>query len=276
VPLALGGGAAVAIVAATSLFRPLPAARAEALASMVTDPAAHQTCTDVSSQVDVCVYTPYRDHGQRLADEISPVAAAIPPSWRGDPVVLRQRFDANPFDLPDAVQRYFPDGFDRGPTEDLFAGFSSHPEAYRAGRLRLAAHVVGLPTDPVFPGVSVAGQARGVVALWLSVRGMTEDAERALTPDYGSPDQVSSAMRGSVWPGLCHGEENAIVWSQQDLEGARALLAVPEAEVAEVLDDDWERWTDPATATDELLRAFGLDPVGPADEVDPAEADQCG
>jgi hypothetical protein len=83
-------------------------------------------------------------------------------------------------------------------------------------------------------------------------------------------------MRGSVWPGLCHGEENAIVWSQQDLEGARALLAVPEAEVAEVLDDDWERWTDPATATDELLRAFGLDPVGPADEVDPAEADQCG
>ena len=31
--------------------------------------------------------------------------------------------------------------------------------------------------------------------------------------------------------------------------------------------DDWARFTDPATTTDELLAAAGLDPVGPPDRI---------
>jgi hypothetical protein len=224
----------------------------------------------------VCVYTPYADYGEQLAAEIAPVAAALPASWGDQRVVLRQRFDGDPSALPGAVRRHLPDRHHERTTDDLFAGFSGHPEAHRAGRLRLASHVVGLPTDPVFPGVSVAGQARGVVALWLSVRGMAPtQAERALTPELGSPESVSSAMRGSVWPALCHGEENTVVWSRQDLAGAQALLAVPDADVTRVLETDWTLWVDPATPTDDLLRAFGLDPVGPPDDVDPAEANRC-
>lgn len=56
-----------------------------------------------------------------------------------------------------------------------------------------------------------------------------------------------------------------MVWSAQDLAAARALMAMPDADVTRVLAGDWARWTHPTTGTDELMEALGLRGVGPFD-----------
>ena len=67
----------------------------------------------------------------------------------------------------------------------------------------------------------------------------------------------------------------AVMWSAQDVAGARAVLALPEAAVAVVVGEDWERWVDPRTSTDELLTALGLDEVGPFEEVEARPGQPC-
>ena len=80
-------------------------------------------------------------------------------------------------------------------------------------------------------------------------------------------------VRGSVEEDSCNAP--AVVWSGQDLAAARAMLALPDEDVTRIVGDGWERWIDPRVGTDELLAAFGIDPVGPFDEVVARPGNSC-
>jgi hypothetical protein len=45
-------------------------------------------------------------------------------------------------------------------------------------------------------------------------------------------------------------------------------MALPDRQVLSLLHGGWARFTDKTTTTDDLLRAAGLDPVGPPDDVE--------
>ena len=111
------------------------------------------------------------------------------------------------------------------------------------------------PTTDLLPVVA-AGQARGVVALWLAHAW----ARRRGGP---GPDHLTAARlartrteRGALEEGDC--SVPSVVWSAQDLLAARSIVALPSAEVASVLAADWAPVVDPRTGTDELLAALGL------------------
>ena len=141
----------------------------------------------------------------------------------------------------------------------------------------LALAAVGLPTRPneeLIPTI-VAGQARGVVALWLSVRGLdpAEQLRRTTISDL-DPSESDSYARGSLGGvGVC--SVPGVVWSGQDLAAARAIIGIDEAVVAGVIETQWEQWIDPATGTNELLAALGLPAEGPYDVVTPRPGQGC-
>ena len=103
------------------------------------------------------------------------------------------------------------------------------------------------------------------MAIWLATRGLdAADTARATTSP--APDSPDAFERGSLEVAdVC--SVPAVVWSAQDLAAARAVIALPEAEVGLVIEEDWERWANPRTGTDELLEALGLSRVGPFDDV---------
>jgi hypothetical protein len=254
-----------------SLLQPLSAGEAEEMASRIGDPATHEHCTAAGPDVQVCVPAPYSSLGDRFAREVRPVAEALPPGWTAEPVTFRLLFDGNPADLPAAVRDRLPEGVPSG--EDvLYLGHTSHPESRAAGRFRLAATAMGLATVPDEHVNVVAGQARGAVVAWLAVHDLA-DARGRIAPYDGDHDPVN---KGDIWPGLCHKETGVVVWAPQDLEAARAMLELPDDEVRRVIHDDWDRWLDRSTSTDELLAALDLPPVGSPDRVDLANLDSCG
>jgi hypothetical protein len=149
----------------------------------------------------------------------------------------------------------------------------------RVPRFLLGLQAVGLPVEAAAPWRPevIAGQARGVVALWLAMRGADAGAVLEMTTgltdsDFGnrSPDAFE---RGLAWPEGC--TPAPVVWSWQDLRAARALAAAPEDAVRSVVDSQWARWLNPATGTDVLLAAAGLPPVGPFDQFESRPVDTC-
>jgi hypothetical protein len=119
----------------------------------------------------------------------------------------------------------------------------------------------------------VAGQARGVLALWYATRGLSaDDASRLIAPD--DSNAATPAERGDIWPSFCR-DERPLQWSERDLEAARSLLALPATQVNDVLARDWQHWTRPDTPTDALLEALGLPPVGPPGTVEPLPTTGC-
>jgi hypothetical protein len=182
-------------------------------------------------------------------------------------LTLRQRYDGDLDDLPPEVRRRLTEA-DLAPRPgEAPIGFDLGSEVGDDPGFHLAFAALDVPTEAdeeLLPAV-LAGEARGVVALWLGTRGLpADDAARATTAELpGSPDAFDRgsllAASSCVVP--------AVVWSAQDLAAARALLALPESDVAEVVSAGWVRWADPRTGTDELLAALGLPGVGPFDVV---------
>jgi len=125
----------------------------------------------------------------------------------------------------------------------------------------------------------VAGQARGVVALWLAARGLDPDAAIKLATagrrgQRGTtPASADAFDRGFAWPASC--ETAPVVWSAQDLAAARALLGRPAGEVTSAVHRGWDRWRDPGTGTDALLAEMGLSPAGPFDQVVSRDPGSC-
>jgi hypothetical protein len=268
----LVAGVACAVAAATCgivATRPLSAAAAERIAGLVAHPTDHDTCIAARDdrRVLVCVYEQYPDFGRRVADDVRPIAEALPAAT---PIIrFQQVFDGKVSSLPVEVARLLPNGAARAAPA---LGFSHDPGSLAGNRFLVAAAAVGLPsTKPADKRPYVAaGQARGVVALWLATRGLSDRAALRLTrgrtdangsPGTGPPDAFD---RGYAWPDDCGGGA-PVVWSAQDLTAAHMLLALPDRDVLRVVHGDWVRWTSSSTSTDDLLAALGRPAVGPFD-----------
>ena len=255
------GAIAIAVMATAGIAatRPMSASAADRIAGLVAQPEDHQECRDIDGRVAVCVFAVHAELLDGTVETITPVAAALPASV--GPLTVRQVYDGDLERLPPKVR-------DRLTAEDLVRPPDEVPLSYGDGGFEtprnLALHAVGLPTSPdgqQLPLV-VAGEARGVVALWLATRGLGDGEVREATTAENSTS-TDAFDRGNV--ARC--STPPVVWSAQDLTAARALIGLDEESVKAVIGDDWDRWTDPETSTDELMAAVGLDPVGPFDHV---------
>ncbi len=265
----------VALVAAGAGFaqtRPVSQAGATRLASLVAEPERHQSCLD-AGRVSVCAYREYGAYARAMIAEVAPVMAATPEAE--GPVVHRQVFDGTLANLGPEVARAL-GGRGVGGRDALPLGFRLSGSARTAARMTTAFAAVGLPVRPRagdLPTV-VAGQGRGVVALWLAARGLTPDDARTLASAYDPwsghvPDDApppTAQDRGMAWPG-CDLGASPVAWAPEDLTAARAVLALPEATVRRVLHTRWADLTDASTTTDDLLVALGLAPIGPVTAV---------
>jgi hypothetical protein len=260
-------------VAAT---RPMSGSSAARIADLVARPADHQVCRAAGS-VQLCVYTGHEELLGRIVAEAAPVAAVLP---AGAPTVtMRQRYHGSIGDLPPEVRRRLPGGVPAVPADEVRLGFSVGREELRVPRMLLGLQAVGLPVQPGPDQrpVVIAGQARGVVALWLATRGLDAGDVGELSSGMSGHDfgnrEPDAFERGYAWPDGC--SASPVVWSAQDLRAARALSAQPEGAVQSVVNQGWERWLDPGTGTDALLSAAGLAPVGPFDDVQTRRVDPC-
>lgn len=260
-------------VAAT---RPMNRASADRIADLVARPAAHQVCQPTSA-IQVCVYTDHDKLLRRVVAEASPVAAMLP---GGVPAItLRQTYQEDIGDLPPEVRRRLPDGVPPLEGAEVPLGYDVSRNEILVPRFLIGLQALGLPTrnGPDGRPVVIAGQARGVVALWLAMRGLDAGAVRRLTSGTTGRDlggrEPDAFDRGYAWPQGC--STPPVVWSAQDLRAARALAALPEDAVRSVVHSGWERWRDPGTGTDALLAAAGLPPVGPFDAVQSRRVAPC-
>jgi hypothetical protein len=254
VVIAAAVAVAVVLAAGIGATRPLSPAAAARIATAVAQPEADQACT-ATGPVELCVFPIYREALAELTDRVAPIAAVLPAD--AGQRTLRQVYEGNLDELPPEVRRLLTEADLERPDREVSLGFEGEL-VERAGS-DLASRVLGLPVEPgddLLPTV-LAGEARGVIVLWLATRGFDADA---------AADTIADAERWSNAE-LEDCEEPALVWSRQDLAAARAVLALPEDDVTRIVGDAWERWTDPRVGTDELLAALGLDAVGPFDEV---------
>ncbi|MCZ7528922.1 MAG: hypothetical protein M5U31_00395 [Acidimicrobiia bacterium] len=199
-----------------------------------------------------------------------PSAPSATPSPTKGTLTVRTVDDAEEQNLPTEVRRLLPDGFPEPNVDEVFVGFNANDSALLADRLLVAFTALGLPLyGSVDMPMVLSGEARGVVAQWLASRGLPRD--EALDLATGDPGGDDAFDRGNAWPDMC----GPVVWSEQDLDAAQALIRLPEAEVATVVVSGRDRWSDPATGTDELLAELGLASAGPYDEFETRVDDFC-
>jgi hypothetical protein len=255
------GAALLAVISIVGITR--SPADAKLIASRITDPAHHQRCSAAGGAVRVCVYREYGEALDQVIDGVGPVARALPSTVSS--ITLRQRLNGQLDDLQPAVRRRIGTNVPAPADGEVTLGFDT--SAMNDAGFDVAFAALGLPTEPDHRRIPtvVAGQARGVVALWLAASGMAPDDGRALATSRnpGSPDAFE---RGMPEDDPC--DMPSVVWSAQDLRAARALIAIPAPEVARVVISGWDRWKDPASGTDELLAALGLPGVAPFDHID--------
>jgi len=273
--VAVAGAVVAALLVATGVAatRPMPGPAATRLAARISDPVGHQICRSART-VQVCAYPGYERLVSGVVAEVTPVAAAVPAGTT--PFALRQRFPGTRKDLPPEVARLLPDGVPSVPSGEAQLGF----DPKHGARFLTALHAVDAPVDlgPDHQPVVLAGQARGVVALWLASRGLGPGAAARLvggrTAHNGQPgpEALDAFDRGYNWPRDCGAP---VVWSAQDLAAARVLIALPEAFVQAAVHRGWDRWKDPTTGTDDLLTALGLRPEGTFEAVQSRHENAC-
>jgi hypothetical protein len=284
-PVSSGRGPVIAAGVVVSLLlvatgvaatRPMSGASAERIAALVARPADHQRCRP-AGQIRVCAHVGHGELLDRTVDQVAPVAAVLPAGVA--PVTLRQRYNGRVEALAPEVSRRLPGGVPPVPPDEIPLGFDVTRDELLVPRFLVALRALRLPTEPdpdLRPAV-VAGQARGVVALWLATRGLDlPDARRLLVGrPAGDPHRPAADTfdRGYAWPEGCG--TAPVVWSAQDLRAARALAALPDAAVRDAVHGGWERWRSPDTGTDDLLRSLGLAPAGPFDQVVTRRVDPC-
>ena len=274
-PVAQAAAAAAVVVLAAGIgaTRPMPTASAARIADRVATPERHQICAATDGPVDVCVYRFHHELLGPVTDEIGPVAAALPAGMAR--LTLRQVFDKGLGDLAPEVRRRLTAADLERPAGEVALGFSASSAHGRDGAgFDLAFVSLGLPQEPdeqLIPTV-IAGQARGVVALWLATRGADAAAVRSAT-NADHSESADAFERGSLETGMC--SVPPVVWSAQDLAAARAVVALPATQVAGVVTAGWARWSDSRTGTDEFLAALGLPGVGPFDQVVARPGESC-
>ncbi len=269
--VAVGIAAVLAVVAGLFVAMPAGDGEVEKIAARILDPIAHATCRSAAPEVRVCAYGEYAELADRTAEAVAPVAAAIPVGAIDD-VVFLTHLDHDVKRLQADVRSALKGRQPRLPENALRIRFFSTPANFDAARFRLAAFAVGLPTeaDADYIGTVVAGQARGVVALWLATRGLEAGRAAALVDEVEGPggEPFDATDRGAVWPGGCHNEAGVLLWAPKDLAAAQALLKLDGAVVQRLVAENWSRFTAPATTTDDLLVAAGLAPLGAPERIE--------
>ena len=265
--LALGGG----------LFatRPMTDTDVRRLAALVAHPIAHQECRE-RGRIRACAYPDYSE----LLDPWIPAAhaalAGAPATTASPRFVVSERLQADRIDdLDPKIRRALGPPFTTRPftwTDD--GAFHTAFEGGRANTdaVRIAAGLwaTGSPLEAQAerrPCV-IAGQARGVLALWVAYHDLPtaealERARAAVPDDHESSDLDPALAARSAWPKAAS-TAAPVVWSAPDLVAARRLLAQPHDQIRSALWADWARFSNPATTTDEMLRSLGLATVGAA------------
>jgi hypothetical protein len=272
----VAGGLALAVVAGTAWaqLRPAPAAAQAAIVQTVERPRAAQACQQRGT-VRYCHFPGYRRWVDRWAVVVEPVLARLPGPARTHPAEIRQ----------DIGELWRLDGLSAATNQRLLVGARWHlgedrviPVAMTWGtgrqgeadafnlRLRAAAWAVGLPLDlpPEIANVcDTNGQARAVVAVWLA--GQTGPATKDnLRAAFAAPPSAPDAQRWFLESlgGVALGRNPPPwLWSKTDGTYALELLDRPADQVAAAFAPHWDRLTDPATPTAELVKALGLRPV---------------
>ena len=266
--------AGVALAAAALATAPPDEADAQHVADLIARPADHQICEQpAGARVEICTYRDYGELRGRVVTAIEPVGRALPAGV--GPVTVRQGFQGTEADLPAEVRRRLASGIPEPGGNEVRIEFAGDDNALLEYRLLVAFIALGLPlpadADEDGP-LDIGGEARGVVGLWLAARGLELDDALHLATVESPGDSDENLLRGGghdaferglAWPTMC----GPVVWSPQDLEAARALMRVPVAQVASVLEGGFARWSDPATGTDELLAELGLPSIGRQEEI---------
>lgn len=264
VALAAFAAGVVVLGAGIGATRPMSDHSAARIADRIGHPERDQVCAASDGPVEVCVYRYHRALLARVTEQVRPTAAALPAGMT--PLTLRQVFDGTLGDVPPEVRRRLEPADLVRPAGEVALGFGEvSDDPLDTPALALALASLGIPPEPVedlLPTV-VAGQARGVVAMWLATRA----ADGAALAHSASVDPWSAEAIDRRLPDSHECRVPPVVWSAQDRAAARAVLALPDTQVAPVVRDGWPRWSDPRTGTDELLAALGLRAVGPFDAI---------
>lgn len=275
--LVAGGAFAVALVAGVLVVRPGSDGEVATIASLVTEAPAHQVCHKAGPEVKVCAYESYGRVAALMAEDLAPVAAAVPAGVLSG-VAFGQDFEQRSVklqaEIADRIARQAPS---EPLAPELLLRFNLHPENFAAARMRLGARAVGLPTesgDGRRPRI-VAGQSRGVVVLWLATRGLGAKQASQMVADGSTHGGLAGpTITGSIWPGICHDEGAVLVWAPKDLMAARMLLNTPSVRVRAVIHEHWDAVIDPASTTDDLLELLGFGGLGEA-EIVQSQAASC-
>lgn len=269
----------VTVVAAVTGFaqtRPVSAGQAEVMADYIGRPAAHQTCREQAG-VRYCAYNDLGTHMSDWGPPVEGVLTRLPASVRGRRLEVTQR--PNPVvgnsacspvgllsTLPGPVRdRLTPEGVwpvdgKVHPGTPTWPCSSSKADGLFLG-VQTGAWAVGLPPNPWHHDehCRAPGQARAAAALWLGAQSTPGAAKAlALLPER-SGRNAAGELTFDDWS-----EPPAwgVIWSADDVAAARALLDRPAADIAAVLSAGWDRFTDPATPTSDLMAAAGLAPIG--------------
>ncbi|HEY7069669.1 MAG TPA: hypothetical protein VH479_06140, partial [Acidimicrobiales bacterium] len=143
--------------------------------------------------------------------------------------------------------------------------------------------VAGIRSDPFtyVGGCSPEGQARAVVAVWLAAQGSPGNealVRRVIHDDpYGFHRWTATATPGgaattgfdfqgpSQWElpgdGFADDSYSAVIWPKAEVNLAAQLLSRPDREVGATIRANWDRLTDPATPTSDLVALFHLTPL---------------
>ncbi|MEY2420498.1 MAG: hypothetical protein QOI95_565 [Acidimicrobiaceae bacterium] len=275
------GAIAVLVTAIAALVetRPIGATDASVIASMISHPDRHQVCVDVG-RARTCAYADYRELATFYAPRVAAVLAAAPPYAVARDLAARQLFGRGAEEVDPAVRARL-DGIAQADGHTIQLPYRVDAEAERGVRLRAALWAVGIATRDLEDPCPLAGRAQGVVALWLAFQ------DRPASEAYGLVHGAEVADGGTATVSYAEGfafpaDANAadlgrapVVWSAPDLAAARALLAMDDDHVRTQLHASWNRFTDPATPTDVLLVALGLDPVGGASPATPVGEARC-
>lgn len=248
-----------AVAAALAATRPIDASDARRIAAMINEPESYQRCVEVSG-LPLCTYPSDAALADHFAELIAPVVAAAPPGTL-DGWAVRHRTDVDRDDLDPEVRRLLR----TEPKDRRFIPIEliGHELAEEGARFWVAFTAVGITPDALEGGrLSLAGQARGVVAFWLATRGADADMAREMT-SFNADARESTAPYDRPWPDSCFAGPAPVAWAVADVDAGRLLVEAPEAEVAEVLYARWDHFTDRATTTEELLAALGLEQPSP-------------
>lgn len=257
-PIVLGAGAlavAVAVASGVAATRPIDASDAQRIATLVSDPST-RACVDAGG-FDVCTYEGDDDLANALVGEVLPIATTLPGKLDGWSVRQGADTDWRRLD-PEVVALSAEPAVDDHLIDIEFTG---HPLALEGLRIWAGLAATGVLDDRVpDTTLSIRGEARGALSLWLATRGASETAQLNLT-SIGNGGRTGRD-RERPWPDTCFAGTAPVRWATSDVAAARKMLSLPEAEITAAVLADWDHLTAPETTTDDLMAALGLEPVG--------------